>query len=150
MLAHFVAPCVLLLAAGCAAAVPGYSPPSQKSARFKATVHEGGTLTGEGAYRLSEHEKTLDCKHLAGSMHIIIDRLRDAQDRGGPSPLASTTQSVAAPLHGGSTTAADRQGELARQRARLYAYNDRLAEKGCKTIDIEAELAKPPAHGNKY
>ena len=37
----------------------------------------------------------------------------------------------------------DRQAVSARERAKLEAYNNELAAKGCKTVDIEAELAKP-------
>jgi hypothetical protein len=52
---------------------------------------------------------------------------------------------------GGSTAGADRQAVYARERAKLDAYNRELAAKGCKTVDIEAELAKPPeTTGKRY
>jgi hypothetical protein len=38
----------------------------------------------------------------------------------------------------------DRDAEYVRDRARLEAYNRHLASKGCQTINIEAELARPP------
>ena len=44
----------------------------------------------------------------------------------------------------------DRQAVYARERAKLEAYNNELAAKGCKTLDIEAELAKPPEGPKKY
>jgi hypothetical protein len=52
-------------------------------------------------------------------------------------------------LYGGSARGADRQAEYARERARLEAYNRLLASKNCKTLDIDAELAKPADPGGK-
>ena len=47
--------------------------------------------------------------------------------------------------------AADRQALYARERAKLDAYNAELAAKGCKTLDIDAELARAPdPPGKKY
>lgn len=138
----------VLLLAGCASAVPGYSPPSQRSSKFQAM--EGGTMV-EGRYQLSEYEKNLDCRRLAGSMHIIIARLRDARDRARPSALATGAHKTVPIFTGGSSVGADPQDTMARERARLAAYNRELAAKNCATVDIEAELAKPPEPmGKKY
>jgi hypothetical protein len=51
-----------------------------------------------------------------------------------------------APIVGRSTRGLDRDAEYARDRARLVAYNQHLAGKGCPTVDIEAELGRSP-HG---
>ena len=65
--------------------------------------------------------------------------------------MASTAQTWGAPLFGGSGKGADRQAVYARERAKLDAYNDELGAKGCKTLDIDAELARAPdAPGKRY
>ena len=51
---------------------------------------------------------------------------------------------------GGSAKSADRQAVYGRERAKLDAYNRELAAKGCPTIDIEAELARPPEGPKKF
>ena len=45
---------------------------------------------------------------------------------------------------------ADRQAVYARERAKLDAYDDELAAKGCKTVNIEAELARPAEGPKRY
>ena len=133
---------------GCAAAVPGYSPPPFKEKhKF---VSEGGELQGDGTYLLSETENKLDCKHLTGSIYVIITQLKAARDRVQPSGVATSSQQTFGSLFSGSARAADPRAEDARARAKLRAYNDRLAAKNCKTVDIEAELAKPAEAPRKY
>jgi hypothetical protein len=54
-------------------------------------------------------------------------------------------------MFGGSTVGADRGAEYARERAKLDAYNQQLEAKNCRTMNIEAELAKPPEPpGKRY
>jgi hypothetical protein len=54
-------------------------------------------------------------------------------------------------MFGGSAAGADRQAVYARERAKLDAYNDELAAKGCRPLDIEAELARTPdPPGTRY
>lgn len=133
----------LLAVAGCAAAEPGFSPASFKP-KSKFQPLESGDVTGpEGRYEMSETEKLMDCKRMTGSMHITITRLRHMQNEVQTSDISRGAQKSIAPLFGGSTRGADRQAEYARERAKLAAYNARLAEKNCKVVDIEAELAKP-------
>jgi hypothetical protein len=140
---------VLLLAA-CAAAVPGYSPPPFKEKKF-GHAPESGAVASDGHYELSDNEKALDCKRLTGSMQITIARLRDGHGRVEPSAAATTMQSWTPSILGGSTAGADRQADYARERAKLDAFNRQLATKNCKTVDIDAELARPPeAQGKKY
>ena len=97
-----------------------------------------------GRYEMSAAEKAMDCKRLTGSMQISITRLRDPLGRQEPSTVSATAQKLSTPLYGSSAKTADRQAVYARERAKLDAYNDELDAKGCKTIDIEAELARPP------
>jgi hypothetical protein len=149
MLARFIIPAALLLLTACAAAVPGYSPPPFKEQSKFGTPLESGDVQGDGRYEMSASERAMDCRRLTGSMQITISRLRDSHIRAEPSAAAAGTQKMAAPILGGSAIGADRQAVYARERAKLDAYNRELAAKGCKTLDIEAELAKPPEAAGK-
>ena len=99
---------------------------------------------------MSATEKPMDCKRLTGSIQIGITRLKDPLGRQEPSATSATAQKMASPLYGSSAKTADRQAVYARERAKLDAYNAELAAKGCKTVDIEAELARPPEGPKKY
>jgi hypothetical protein len=151
MLSRLSVLAALLLLASCAA-VPGYTPPplegSHKS-KF-GTALESGDVGTEGRYEMSAAEKAMDCKRLTGSIQIGITRLRDPLGRQEPSTVSATAQKLSSPLYGSSAKTADRQGVYTRERAKLEAYNEELAAKGCKTIDIEAELARPPEGPKKY
>jgi hypothetical protein len=148
---RILAPAAFLALAACSAAVPGYTPPPfHQSKSLLAKPLESGDMR-DGRYEMSKTEKAMDCKRLTGSMQIVMARLRDDYVRQEPSAIASTAQSVGAPLFGGSGTGADRQAVYARERAKLDAYNDELGAKGCKRLDIDAELARahdPP--GTRY
>jgi hypothetical protein len=149
---RYTLPAVALLFGACAAALPGYTPPPLKEKKTpKSLSQPSGEMTGEGTYELSEVDKARDCKRTLGSMQISIARLKDPAFRVEPSAVSSVLQSGSATLAGGSGRGADRQSEYARERARLEAYNRLLASKNCKTLDIDAELAKPPeAVGKRY
>jgi hypothetical protein len=95
---------------------------------------------------MSSQEKATDCRHLRGSMMVTISRLRHRDGEARPSALARTANSTVAPLTSRSSRGLDRDIEYARDRARLVAYNQHLAGKGCPTVDIEAELGRSP-HG---
>ena len=150
MRARLFVPAVLLVLTACAAAVPGYTPPSFKSKSKFATALESGEVQPGGSYEMSAAEKAMDCKRLTGSMQITVSRLKGASGRTEPSAVASTAQKMTAPVLGGSTVGADPQDSYARERAKLEAYNRELAAKGCKTLDIEAELARPSEAGKRY
>jgi len=140
----------LLLLAGCAAAVPGYTPPPFKEPSKHAQAMQSGEMVG-GRYEMAEQEKLMDCKRAAGSMSLIISRLKHRSTEVGSSDLAIAANKAAAPYVRHSTKGLDRDAEYARDRARLAAYNRHLASKGCPTLDIEAELAHPPEPaGKKY
>jgi len=147
---RYALPAAALLLGACAAALPGYVPPPLKEKKSTKLIGPAsGDMTSEGTYELSELDKGRDCKRTLGSMQIIITRLKDPAFRVEPSVVSSTLQSGSAALSGGSTRGSDRQAEYARERARLEAYNRLLASKNCKTMDIDAELAKPPEQGGK-
>lgn len=131
---------VALIASGCAAAVPGYVPPSERGDRYRALAPKGGGFETDGTYRLTEQEQQLDCKSLTGSMTIKILQMRDAATRTQPTALAATAQTVTRPVVGGTTYGADTSDDLRRDRARLETMNRRLSEKNCRTFDLDAEL----------
>ena len=143
---------VLLLQASCAA-MPGYSPPpfegSLERNKFAKPL-DSGDVGPEGRYEMSAAEKAMDCKRLTGSIQITIARLRDPLIRQTPSAMSSAAQTLSSPLYGSSGKGSDRQAIVVRERAKLDAYNAELAAKGCKTVDIEAELQRPPETPRKY
>ena len=149
MLRRLSAVAALLLLASCAA-VPGYMPPpleGKHENKFGKAL-ESGDVGAEGRYEMSATEKAMDCKRLTGSIQIGITRLKDPSGRQEPSSVASAAQKVTSPVWSGKGM--DRQAVSSRERAKLEAYNNELAAKGCKTVDIEAELAKPPEGPKKY
>ncbi|MFZ4806851.1 MAG: hypothetical protein ACOYLQ_06295 [Hyphomicrobiaceae bacterium] len=124
-----------LLAGGCAQALPGGTPTARKVVPDTSGAYEGG------AYKLSADELTLDCKKLAGRMQVRILQIRDADTRKPTTGLSQGLQSAVTPVFGGATYGASSQGDLARDRAMLDAYNAQLKAKGCGTFDLDAELA---------
>jgi hypothetical protein len=136
--------------AACAAALPGYTPPPFKEPNKFALPMESGEIGPDGRYVMSGTEKAMDCKRLTGSMLITIARLKDAQSRNVGSQFAASTQRAVHELGGGSSVGADREGDFARERAKLAAYNAELAQRNCKTVDIDAEMARPPEGLQKY
>ena len=97
-------------------------------------------MAADGHYALNESEAKFDCKKLSGSIHVSILQLREASARHRPSPVASQLQKMSAPIQSGSAYGMDPEAETARTRARVEAFNARLAEKKCPTYDLAAEL----------
>ncbi|HRK19375.1 MAG TPA: hypothetical protein PK970_10505 [Hyphomicrobiaceae bacterium] len=131
-----------LAVGGCAAAVPGYSPPSGKSAKASPLAamtksFESGTVTQRGDYQPSDAEKKLECGKLVGSMQIIMRRLDDAGNRPTQSQSSRTAQALMSPV-AASKGPLPLTEEIAREKARLKAYNGLLIEKKCKPLDISA------------
>lgn len=133
---HLVLALVAVLAAGCAAALPGASPTPPK-----APPPDTAGSYQAGAYTLSNAERGLDCKKLTGRMQLRILQIRGADERPTTSSVSRATQSVVAPVLGGSTYGADPKAQVARDRAVLVAYNEELKRKGCPAFDLETELA---------
>jgi hypothetical protein len=98
----------------------------------------------EGTYHMSKQESSTDCRHIKGSMMVTINRLRHRAKEVGSSSLAVGANKLATPFLGSSAKGLDRDAEYQRDRARLEAYNRHLADKGCGTVDIDAELKRPP------
>ena len=151
MLPRLCACALLLLLSACAAALPGYVPPSAKSKTKFATPFTSGEMGADGQYHMSEQEKLMDCKRTTGSMLITIGHLKHRDGEIGASQAAIAANKALRPIMGGSAKGLDRDAEHARDFARLAAYNRHLASKGCATVDIAAELAKPPEPmGKRY
>ena len=100
---------------------------------------------------MAEQEKLMDCKRTTGSMMVTMSRLKDRNNEVKTSDLAVIANKAPTPYIRHSTKGLDRDAEYTRDRARLEAYNEHLAAKGCRTVDIDAELARPnDPIGKKY
>jgi hypothetical protein len=151
MIARLSACALLLLLGACAAALPGYIPPSTKGKSKFASPYTSGEVNSEGRYEMSEQEKLMDCKRTTGSMLITISYLRHRNTEVGTSGTAVVASQTVRPVMGGSSRGLDRDAEYVRARARLDAYNRHIASQKCATLDIDAELAKAPEPmGKKY
>lgn len=140
----------LLMLAGCAAAIPGYTPPPFKEKSKHAQAMKSGEME-DGQYEMADQEKLMDCKRTTGSMMINISRLRLRSTEVGTSDVAVAANQTVKPFVRHSNKGLDRDAEYARDRARLEAYNRHLSAKGCRTVDIDAELARQPEPaGKKY
>ena len=151
MLRRLPAVATLLFLTSCAA-VPGYTPPplEGKHENKLAKPLESGEVGAGGRYEMSANERAMDCKRLTGSIQITISRLKAPLGRQEASATSATAQTMTSPFYGSSPKTADRQTVYGRERAKIEAYNDELSARGCKTVDIEAELAKPPEGPKKY
>src|SRR5262245_24425503 len=149
MLARLSCCAALLLLAACAAAIPGYTPPPFKEVSKASQPLKSGEMTPDGRYEMADEEKEMDCKRTAGAMSIVIERLKYRASEVGSSKLALSANKAISPLRKTSDKGFDRDAEYLRDRARLAAYNRHLASKGCPTVDVEAELAKPPEPTDK-
>ncbi len=151
MIARLSACALLLLLGACAAALPGYIPPSTKAKGKLVSPYTSGDVNAEGVYQMSEQEKLMDCKRTTGSMLITISWLRHRSTEVGTSGTAVVASQAVRPVLGGSGRGLDRDAEHMRSRARLDAYNRHLVSQNCTALDIDAELAKPPEPmGQRY
>ena len=131
--------------------MPGYTPPPFKEKKSKhAQAMQSGEME-EGDYEMADQEKAMDCKRITGSMMITIERLKHRNAEVGDIRPRRQRQQGPLALLRHSTKGLDRDAEYQRDRARLEAYNRHLAAKGCRTVDIDAELARPTDPiGKKY
>lgn len=91
-------------------------------------------------YVLTEADRKLSCQKITGSMQVKILQLRGLDKRPQPSAVAKTAHQTVNPVIGAGTAGADPAAERVRERSRLDALNGLLAEKKCKTFNIEADL----------
>jgi len=138
---HIAVLCLAAIAGGCAAAMPGYQPPTPQLEKVRNAAPKGGGFDTAGNYRLTDQEQELDCKQINGSITIKIKQMRAFGGRGKPSFVASTAQAAARPVAGGTNYGQNLGEDYRRDRARLETLNRRLAEKKCATFDLDSELA---------
>lgn len=145
--------CAVVLAsalalAACAAAMPGYEPPSKRNQhRLSNTETVTRGLKPDGTYTLSDDELKYDCKRLMGSTQIKILQLRHHALRPAPSAasriMSSTSDSVDRGVDkvlGKSSGPSATADDYALQRAHLEALNRALASRNCGYFDLAAEL----------
>ena len=131
-----IVPLLLILSlTGCAAAKPGFSPDTGANIPTQFKPFNGGAVDAGGRYVVSTEERALSCSKLTGSMQIMISRLKDSANRPKPSGTAIAMQATAKPFIGAGANL-DVGDEIKQARARLKAYNELLAGKKCKTVDI--------------
>ena len=131
-----ILPLLIFALTGCAAAVIGYTPDSGSRPKPSALQpFNGGSMSQSGRYVVSDEERELSCGKLTGSMHVIKSRLKDSANRPRPGMVAETMQAATKPFLGKGANL-DVDDEIKQARARLVAYNELLAEKTCKTLDI--------------
>src|SRR5690606_17436058 len=136
--------------AGCAAQLPSGGPALTPTASIKPAVAVEAPSAGvaqssvqqASVQKVSQPEPATDCRKLTGRILIRIEHLKDAKARHQASLLSRTLQSVATPVFGGTSYGIDPARDARQDRETIDAYNRRLAEKGCKPVDVEAELAK--------
>lgn len=102
-------------------------------------------LQSDGTYILSEAELALSCKKLAGRAQVRLLQIRDRELSTTSSFASRQMQKVATPVFGGTRYGADPDTDYLHDRAMVEAYNQRLAQKGCRTFDLEKELQPKPA-----
>jgi len=95
-------------------------------------------------YVLSAEEKEYDCKKLTGRMQVRILEVRDYAARDKSTKASHGLQSVVTGILGGSKRGTDPDGDYARDVAKLQAYNQQLAAKGCKSFDLAKVLQPRP------
>lgn len=127
-----------LALAGCAQGNLSSGTPLEAPLAPGASAGATGTVTKSG-YALSADEQALECKQLTGRMQIRILELRDYNERNRSTMLSRALQTGTATF-GGPKAGLDPDGTYATDMARLEAYNQQLAAKGCKTYDLESQL----------
>jgi len=94
-----------------------------------------------GAYTLSATELAYDCKKLTGRMQVRMLQIRNVPGSVRTSELARTIQKSAKPVFGGTSHGADPDAQYAADVSMLEAYNRRLVEKNCASLDLQKALA---------
>jgi hypothetical protein len=125
---------------GCAGTPTMAAERSKISPTIVPTFEQPDLSAANATYKLSNEELRYDCKRLTGRIQVRIRQLRSTQSDPKTSELARGMQKAVTPFVAGTTRAIDPDGDNARDRAMLRAYNAQLAAKNCKTFDLEAEL----------
>lgn len=121
--------------------MPGYDPKigGVPEARQKAV---GAEIDAQGQYILTANERTFDCPRLSGGIVVTIARIKDRKSSQPVSSASTSMRNMVSPIVGRGADNSP-EAELAREQAKIAAYNQQLVQKGCKPVDVEAEYAKP-------
>jgi hypothetical protein len=84
----------------------------------------------------------LSCKQISGRMQVKIMQQREFNQEKQSSSLSRGIQSGFAATFGNVSHGVDPQGEREADLQKLREFNQRLVDKGCKSYDLDAELAK--------
>lgn len=145
----FVA-CGALTSVGCSAQLEAPAPAFQTGQINSAPPATSRSSTAElDRALLSEKERQLDCRRITGRMQVRILQIRDRLEPTGNSFTGIIKTAIAASYDAMSVNATETgdyslQARTTRDVAVLQAYNRLLAEKGCATFDLEAELQPRP------
>ena len=112
------------------------------AAAFAPATLPGAARAAEQSAVLTQAEKALDCRRMAGRMQIRILELRGNGTNAAGSSIATGLQSAVVPLFGGPERGRAAGGEASRDIAKLRAMNSELMQRKCPHYDLEAELAK--------
>lgn len=140
MRAPIVAALVSALVCGCAGGPVDTRPNLVSDMPAPSSNIVTGSASTSG-YQLSDEELGYDCRKLTGTMQIRILQVRGYDSNKQASMAARGMQTFATPIWGGTKEGVDPEGQHRRDLAMLEAYNQRLAEKQCKTFNLAAELA---------
>ncbi len=102
-----------------------------------------GTFAPDGSYKMSESEHGLDCRRLTGRIQVRTLQIRDRLEAQPPSVFNDVAM-LLSPLRGNSGERSRVDIGTQRDVEVLKAYNEKLAEKGCPTFDLGAELQPQP------
>jgi hypothetical protein len=124
---------VTILAAGCASknappVTTGSLPPQSYQA--------------DSGYRLTQEELTYDCWSLTLLIDQGIPRLKELAADLNKAESASSSSLSPSDFFGNASKpkGAEEKAQYQRERSRLAAYNQALADKRCATVDIDAKL----------
>lgn len=95
-------------------------------------------------YHLSQDELKLDCRKLTGRTQVRIMASRGADFKDSPSSASKALGFVTGTIFG-TNAGKNSNNQSSNDRLILEAYNKRLKELGCKSFDLEKELANRPS-----
>lgn len=135
--------CLSLLAiamAGAAGGCAGAGALSQGYTAEEGAIETSATVNPDPNYKLTPEEAELDCKRLAGKVQIRILEFRSGLKPEEASSFARAIQSTTSIIDGGTAGLYVMENHK-KDVAQLYAFNQQLAGKNCKSFDIAKALA---------
>jgi hypothetical protein len=97
-------------------------------------------------YQMTEADMKLSCKQLSGRIQVRLLQARDYGEQQQSSLFSRSLQSAFSNTVGTSSKGLDPDGRHTRDLQMIAAYNHRLAEKGCKSYDLDKELRNRNPH----